>query len=226
MKRLNVYIVEDNAIEATSLHEALENMGVSVVGSADNYATALTEIIQVQPDLTFVDIILKGEQNGIDLAWALKKISGTRVIFLTGTNDERAMQMAVKTDPIYYLNKPYTLHGLKSTLALCTYKLEHTWPVQSRYTAIGYDYYFDQQNSQLYFKEHPLKISAKEKKLLTLLLDARRGIVPSPIIEATIWPDNPDIGSSLRTLIYRLHQKLEFKLIETIPGLGYRLKLQ
>ncbi len=62
-----------------------------------------------------------------------------------------------------------------------------------------------------------------KKKLLTILVEAKGSIVSFSNLEYYIWPDAPVSNSALRTLIYRLRSKLEYKLVETIPSIGCKL---
>ncbi len=42
-------------------------------------------------------------------------------------------------------------------------------------------------------------------------------------IEHYIWPEMAVSNSTIRTLLYRLRAKVEYKLIETIPSIGCKL---
>lgn len=67
---LRVYLVEDSTILLSRLREALERLGVEIVGHADNAATALREITALAPDAVIVDIALR-RSNGFELLRAL-----------------------------------------------------------------------------------------------------------------------------------------------------------
>ena len=88
---------------------------------------------------------------------------------------------------------------------------------------LGLDYYYDSSNENFYYKETPIKLSIKEKLLLKKLFDANRNIVSHKELEYFIWSGNSVSESSLRTLIYRLRNKLQYQLIETIPSFGVKL---
>ena len=47
--------------------------------------------------------------------------------------------------------------------------------------------------------------------------------MPFSVLEHAIWPAEPVSDSALRTLIYRLRAKLEYKLIETTTAFGCKL---
>lgn len=80
---MNILIVEDEHIVATSLKFILETMGYEVVGVADDVASAINEAERTHPQLAFVDIQLAQGDSGLDAAAELQK-HGVLCIFLTG----------------------------------------------------------------------------------------------------------------------------------------------
>ena len=90
-------------------------------------------------------------------------------------------------------------------------------------THIGNGYYFDIYHQSLFYQDIPMKLGLKEKKLLTILLEARGNIVSFDQLIYEIWSEETVSDSTLRTLIYRLRTKLEHRLIETIPSFGCKL---
>lgn len=75
----------------------------------------------------------------------------------------------------------------------------------------------------MFYQNIPMKLGVKEKKLLSILLEARGNIVSFEQLTYAIWSDETISDSTLRTLIYRLRTKLEHRLIETIPSFGCKL---
>lgn len=66
--QLTVLIVEDEFAVANDLRQILEKAGYQVSGIAFTVAKAIELKNQQKPDLVLLDILLKGEQTGIDLA--------------------------------------------------------------------------------------------------------------------------------------------------------------
>ena len=226
MKKFNILVVEDNTIEAKDIASALKQFGHHVVGTVKDYSYALDMIESFSPDLIILDINLQGTHTGIDLADTLRKEQkNIPFIYLTAYFDEITIQKAVQTDPIAYLGKPFKREELKSAIMLAAYKQSVLLPASTQYTSLGKGYYFDPKSLKLFFHEFPLKLSKKEQKLLGILVGARGNIVSYESLEIALWPDGGITNSSLRTVVYRLHLKLEFKLIESIPSFGYRLKI-
>ena len=57
-----------------------------------------------------------------------------------------------------------------------------------------------------------IKLSPKEITLLKLLIEARGTVVLFSTIESEVWQDKVPSASSVRTLVYRLRGKLQYKL--------------
>ena len=58
-------VVEDEAIVAADLEDRLNRMGYVVVGTAESGEEAIQMARELKPDLVFMDIMLKGEMDGI-----------------------------------------------------------------------------------------------------------------------------------------------------------------
>jgi two-component system, response regulator PdtaR len=79
-----VLIVEDEVLVALTLQLALERAGHQVIGPAYSAGEALQLAEAEQPDLALVDIDLRSEIDGIEVARLLRKRHGTTSLFLTG----------------------------------------------------------------------------------------------------------------------------------------------
>ena len=88
---------------------------------------------------------------------------------------------------------------------------------------IGEDYYFDIQKSKLYLNKMNITLGSKEELLLQLLLESKGEIVPFSHIEYMIWRTNSINHTTLKTLIYRLRTKLDYKFIETVQSVGCKI---
>lgn len=108
MSKLNILVVEDEAIIAMHLCEVLEDLGYEPMGTVDNYEDAVEVISQSQPHLVLLDIMLGGEKTGIDIASFIRK-NGPNIpfIFLTSHADRKTVEAAKKTQPNGYLVKPF-----------------------------------------------------------------------------------------------------------------------
>lgn len=225
MNKPKVLIVEDEAIIALEIKKSLSELDLTINGLVISYDGAIESIHKNKPDLILLDINLKNNKDGIDIANAIKDESDISIIYLTAFSDENTIQRASRTNPIAYLVKPFKREDLTSTILLAIYKLNNDKKVEPELKEIGFGYCYDIEHNNLFFKGYPIRLSSKEKVLLEMLIEAQGNIVPFNVLEDYIWRGNPVSESALRTLLYRLRAKMEYKLIETIPSFGCRIKV-
>jgi len=225
MKTLKILIVEDEPIVALDIKNTLLQFGHIVTDIVSNDKDTYESIQRDQPDMIFMDIHLENSKSGIEIVKEVKKELNIPIVYLTAFCDDETMQKAIKTNPINYLIKPFKRNELKSSIMLSIYKMDDIFNVTMNieYTPIGYNYFYDLKNDNLFYKEQPVQIGVKEKMFLKLLISANGEIVPFSRIEEYIWKNCNLSNGTCRTLVYRLRSKLEFKLIETVPSFGYRL---
>ena len=223
MDKIDILIVEDEAIVALEIKRSILKMGFGVTDMVTNYDDAIKSVKENIPNIILLDIHLKNSKDGIETAKAIKQIADIPIIYLTAFCDDQTIERAVETNPIGYLVKPFKREDLKSTLQLAIYKMKNSKSIETHLTPIGEGYFYDLENHNLFFKEHPIKLSQKETLLLEILIEAKGEIVPFATLEHHIWQGNPVSDSALRTLLYRLRGKLEYLLIETVPSFGFRI---
>lgn len=226
MTKLKILVVEDESIVALGICDDIQELGYEVSDVATNYEEAIKSFFNNEPDILLMDINLGKGKNGIEIVKEIHKTKQTPVIYLTAYSDNQTIEKAVNTNPISYLIKPLNIEELKAAIKLSIYKTSFTDETNSvqEYLNLGYHYYFDLENKNLYYKNRPIKLGDKEKKLLLLLIKADGAIVSFENITNNIWENEEPAQSSLRTLLYRLRSKLEYRLIETISTMGCRLK--
>lgn len=227
MQKAKILIVEDELIVALDIKSTLESLGFQVTHIATNYQEALQNASQNKPDVLLSDINLKESKNGIQIAKDIQRFGYIPVVYLTAFCDEETINEAVKTNPIGYITKPFKREDLKSNILLAYYKLQKRKESKKTLTckALGCGFCFDMQTKLLYFEGVPIRLSIKEKELLRILIEAKGQIVTLQSLEHLIWPQAPVADSTLRTLIYRLRAKLDYKLIETIPSIGCKINI-
>lgn len=116
-----ILIVEDETIEALDIKNMLESFGYDVPSIELNGEEAVLTAEKIHPDLVLMDIILKGNVDGINAAKQIKDLN-IPVIFLTAHSDNEAVERAKKTEPYGYIVKPYDPVDLKNTVEFAIYK--------------------------------------------------------------------------------------------------------
>lgn len=123
---LSLLIVEDESIIADDLCLCVEELGYQVAGIAQEVTKAIQLIESEEPDMVLLDIMLKGNQTGIDLATIIQDKYHLPFIFLTSLYDQKTVELANKTKPMAYVVKPFKDADLQVALQMAwrKYKLE------------------------------------------------------------------------------------------------------
>ncbi|MCK5216160.1 MAG: response regulator [Methanosarcinales archaeon] len=107
MKKARILIVEDEAIVAEDLENLILDFGYEIVGSVVGADDAIQQAIEHRPDLILMDIVLKGNKNGIDAANEIKDVLKIPIIFLTAYSDLKLIEEAKNTEPYAFIIKPF-----------------------------------------------------------------------------------------------------------------------
>ena len=116
MTPLNVLVVEDEALVAAMIREALGNSKYRVRATAFNKASALSYLGDMSFDVAILDINLQGVHDGIEIGRAIRDEHDFPFIYLTAHADDRTLQNAKLTRPSGYIVKPFTLRSVQDKL--------------------------------------------------------------------------------------------------------------
>jgi len=124
MSKTKILVVEDESIVAKDIQNTLIKLGYDVPATASSAATAYDKLDEIQPDLVFLDIKLKGDVDGIQIAERIKNAYDIPVIFLTSFVDKQTLDRAKITEPYGYLIKPFSEPDLQSTIEMALFKFQ------------------------------------------------------------------------------------------------------
>lgn len=225
MEKTKILIVEDESIVALDIKRTLEKMDYEVTNMAYDYQGAIRSVEVNRPDLILMDVNLGKSKDGIETAKEIKNYHDIPIIYLTAFSDEQTINRAIETNPVRYLIKPFKREELKTNIILGLNKNKRKKELYENKALIhiGEDYYFDIQKSKLYFNSIHISLGSKEELLLRLLLESKGKIVPFSHLEYMLWGNNSVCESTLRTLIYRLRTKFDYKFIETVQSVGCKI---
>lgn len=122
MLKINVLVVEDESIVSKDIQHSLTRLGYEVVGAAATGEKALELARAERPDVILMDIMLKGEMNGVEAAEIIRKELKLPVIFLTAYADEATLNKAKITEPYGYIIKPFKEIDLHTSIEMAIYK--------------------------------------------------------------------------------------------------------
>jgi DNA-binding LytR/AlgR family response regulator len=173
MPKTNVLVVEDESIVSKDIQHSLKKLGYNVVGAAASGDRAIELARSEKPDIVLMDIMLKGDMNGIETAEVMKSELGIPVIFLTAYADDSTLAKAKVTEPYGYIIKPFKEVDLHTTIEMALYKHDKNKEVEKErdllYSIVenkdNKDFIFVKSNSRL------VKLNTKDIYFVEALKD-------------------------------------------------------
>lgn len=228
---ISILIIEDEAVLALGLEYTLKSFGYHVCGIESQFDKVVNNLSSYAPDLVLADIKLNSHINGIHIAkyiWQTHKIP---IIFLTSYCDEKTIKEAMRCEPYGYLVKPWKDEELNAIIQTAINKHNYFF---AHHPALQNTLFIELENNMSYHKgksilykvDDPVSLTGNETKLLEILSDCPKEAVSFERISSYIWRESLyDLGR-LRTLVYRLKQKVGFNLVESVFETGYRLRVR
>lgn len=122
MQNARIMIVEDERIIARDLQNRLEQLGYHVIAIASSGDEAIRKAAYIHPDLVLMDIVLKGDKDGVQTAGQIQSQLNIPLIYITAYGDDGTLERAKTTEPSGYLLKPFHIKELRSSIEIALYK--------------------------------------------------------------------------------------------------------
>jgi PAS domain S-box-containing protein/putative nucleotidyltransferase with HDIG domain len=119
---VKVLVVEDESVVSKDIQESLKGLGYTVCGTASAGEEAIKKAEALQPDLVLMDIVLKGNIDGVEAAETIRSRFHIPVIYLTAYSDEHTLNRAKVTEPSGYILKPFDERELHTTIEVALYR--------------------------------------------------------------------------------------------------------
>ena len=221
----HILIVEDEIDIAQLVSFNLERAGYSVDIVHDG-REGLEKILKDQPNLVILDLMLPG-MDGYQILKEMQRDTRSHsipVLMLTAKSqiDDRIKGLELGADD--YLTKPFSPKEL-ILRAQAILKRNRATP-GSVIFSFG-PFRFDKNNLAFYLNEEPMSLTSTEFKLLLFLCQRPGQAQDRNDLLKVVWGYSDDVHSrTLDTHMKRLRQKLgdESSLIETVRGIGYRVR--
>ena len=231
-KDFDVLIVEDEPILAMAMEVKLKKLGFGISAIATTPENAILHANNHHADLALIDINLNASKSGIDVASHIWKNFNIPVIFLTSYYNDKILNQAMQAEPYAYLIKPCRNEELKAAINTTMHKHQFFFknknllePSKNKIIYLSKDIKFDLIELALFIDEKLINLTKNEKKLFEILTLQVGKIVSFDTIFNFIWREDVYDLSKLRSLIYRLKNKLGFNPFENLYEEGYRIKI-
>jgi two-component system KDP operon response regulator KdpE len=223
--RPRILVIDDEPQIHRFLGPALDAAGYEHV-RADDATAGLREIARKPPDAVVLDLGLP-DMDGKEALVKARAFYDGPVIILSARDRETEKIDALDAGADDYVEKPF---GVGELLARLRVALRHKIERQgAEATIVSGSVEIDLVNRRVSREGAHVKLSPKEYDLLASLAGGNGRVLTHRQILTAVWgPAHEHDVQYLRVFVGQLRQKLEDdpatpKLIETEPGVGYRL---
>ncbi len=247
MDKIKILIVEDDEVTAMNLKMSLEKHDYTVVSTADNSIQARNKIKIYEPDIILIDISLQSTDDGIELAKYVREKHNLPFIYLTAHTDNDIIQQAKMTEPYGYIVKPFDPESLNATIQMAIYKFEREKKRDDDFSDLktdklnlekllynkkvsdkpivpfGNGYHLDISVCETFYEGKKIKLTKKENAVMRLLVAQLGTVVDFEQAINYVW-ESGATENSVRTLIWRLRNKLPTDIIKNASGIGYYIE--
>jgi len=223
---VKILLVEDDLPTATVLREVLtaENYTVELATDGQNGLTLAT---LSNIDLILLDLLIP-KLNGIKLCQQLRAQGiHTPILLLTAKGQSADVVKGLDAGADDYVTKPYDISELLARIRA----LLRRGQTERTPNLLNWEYLcVDTISAEVTYKSQPVSLSPKEYSLLGLFLRHPKRVFSRSEIIDRIWSiDATPTEAAVTNLIKDLRYKLKTvgmtsELLETVYGLGYRLK--
>ena len=223
---MRVLVVEDDSKLASVLRQGLKEQGFTVDLAGDG-TVGLKLALATAYDAILLDLMLPG-QDGLDILRQLRRQGkAVPVLILTARSsvDDRVLGLNLGADD--YLSKPFDLKELIARLRAITRRPL----VEPSMTLRVADLELDPARREVRRGGTRIDLTAKEFMLLEYLLRKKGMVVTRAMILDHVWDMDYHGGSNLvevyiTYLRRKIDQDFEPKLIHTVRGAGYVLRME
>jgi DNA-binding response OmpR family regulator len=226
---MRILVVEDDVQLADMLTEALTNQQF-IVDVANDGDMAWHCLETLEYDLVILDVTLP-KINGLRLCHQLRESNlldnaHTPVLMLTARDTSADKILGLDAGADVYMVKPFDVGELMAQVRALIRRGGKSNISMLSWGALS----LNSSTYEVTYDGEPLTLTPKEYQLLELLVSSGRRVLSRPGIIERLWSlDDPPSEEAVKSHIRSLRQKFRVidapdDLIETVHGLGYRLK--
>lgn len=217
MKKLAV--IEDDRLLNQALTISLQKSDFEVLSA--HSCREGRQIIDAQPDLLLLDIGLP-DGNGMELCHYATEKKNIPALFLTAKDEEIDMIKGFDAGCEDYVVKPFSMDILKRRIDVILRRNCEKNVFQSGELRVDLD------KKQISVQGRPVKVTAKEYRLLECLIQNRGQVLTKETLLQKIWDMDGNFveENTLFVTMKRLRKKIEVNsaepvYIRTVYGIGY-----
>ncbi len=221
-----ILIVDDDAKVIDLLDRTLRPAGYDVVGASDG-SSGLAKALTSSPSLVVLDAALP-LISGFEVCRQIKQAPAAQrmpIIMLSARASDQDRIKGLEAGADDFVTKPF--HPREFLLRVSR-SIERARPVPARKPPVRVgDFVLDAQRHELRVRNRPVNLTALEFRLIGLLMENYGFVLERDQLLDRVWGYSAGVTTrTVDTHIMRLRFKLgeAGSIIETVRGVGYRLK--
>ncbi len=223
---MRILIIEDEEKLAKPLKKMLEGEGYAVDHLPDGESgQKRIELNQKDYDLIILDLMLP-KKSGFEVCQNVRRQKiDIPILVLTAKSETESKVALLDCGADDYMIKPFTFSELLARMRALTRRPKEVLSSKLKVA----DLVLDVNNKKFFRGEKEIPLTLKEFRLLEYFMRRPNQVVERINLTDNIWDfDYDSFSNALDVYINRLRGKIDDgrnkKLIETIRGIGYRLK--
>lgn len=217
---MRVLIVEDEPLMAEGIRDGLRLEAIASDIALDG-DTALELLDLNDYDIAILDRDIPGASGDEIARRIVSSGSGLPIIMLTAADrlDDKASGFEIGADD--YLTKPFQLRELILRIRALDRRRAHSRPPIRELAGLRLDPF----RREVYRDDRYVALTRKQFAVLEVLVAAEGGVISAEELLERAWDENADpFTNAVRITVSALRKRLgEPWLIETMPGVGYRI---
>ncbi len=227
----HLLVVDDDGHIREVMRFALEKAGHTVVEAADGEA-ALREFSAQRFDLIVLDIVMP-EDDGLQVCRKMRRQSELPIIFVSSRDDELDRVLGLEIGGDDYLTKPFSPRELAARVSAVLRRTKGRGGEPARAESAAQapltrgPLRLDPARHRLEIDGRAVALTVAEFGLLRALLEAPgRVLSRGQLVERAYGSEHNITDRTVDSHVRRVRQKLgeHAALVETVYGVGYRLK--
>lgn len=221
-----ILIVEDDNRIARFVELELRHEGYETETAADG-RTGLEKALLPETDLVLLDIMLP-ELSGIEVCRRVRQESQVPIIMLTAKGDVTDKVAGLDMGADDYMTKPFAIEELLARIRVALKPRPGVAAKEEKKLSFG-ALAVDPAGRQVWFGEEEVLLTKKEFDLLAFLLEHKNRAVSREELLSAVWDydyagDTNVVDVYVRYLRQKVEERFGIRLIETVRGVGYKIK--
>jgi two-component system KDP operon response regulator KdpE len=227
MNKNTVLVVEDDKAVRNMIALTLETHNYHHIEAVSGME-AISLSLSYKPDLMILDLGLP-DIDGVEVIRKTRTWSMMPIIVVSARTDDTDKISALDEGADDYLTKPFSVDELLARVRAALRRLNFIQTNQNNFALFqNGSLKIDESAGCVYVNDTEIHLAPIEYKLLNLLARNVGKVITHNLIVKEVWGDTmPYDSPSVRVYIAMLRKKLETpmgkQLIQTHPGIGYRM---